>query len=861
MQQQAAIVAAGQQPPQQQYDEYGSEDCGPRPRPMSCEETTSEVQVPPELKNSDVQTHKAMDNLEQKKHSPEDELPDKLESKEPVKSESQADSTQDSDSGKTLSKVPPWLRKRNKRKAAAVAVDQCQAAPASGAEQVKETEKPDSKKDGPDTSSASLIKTEDFVNEATPNIAAELPEDDKQDLDSKQKKPFSTKVPEVNSAVGLDIKIEDTEIDRDNPVEEKDSDIPKSSTCVVPPEDSSVQATDETGHKAVLDSEMERTISQTKVLEGEKLKTTAESSEAGINNEIKTVSSAEDSEVMVSQSVIIDKSTLELKESSTSAEEETRRETERLNTNILSKDAEDQTAINSAKEVDDSKNVSAEEPIECIEPDTPVTSNMDSDSQRGENSETQFAIANEKAEIPQPKITYKSDPVRYTHTEQNTSREKDDGEVQSSDVCSEQLVQQQNVQQPLIDDQRQENQQQEGQVRTELQQQMEQVYRAPQNYEECRMQMILAATLAQLPPDMTIGDLYQYINPDILDSMTLPPAPTGAIHENPVQEDQHPDPEAEDEYHPAKYEEVIARRAEAKMRREREREIPPFIEESLDEHGRRPKARRGVRGRGRGRGRWREYDPDIGGYVPVQRMDTTYTARDDEFIGPQLPDHLQHLAHTHEESHFHMQEHQSFDFMAPEHDDVIDDEDTEEYAGFEEGEVVDGDHWAHPGKRNKPRGKRRSDGRHDEHSPKKRFAREGGGSDPLGFDEGDVISNDISDFHKRLLRMSGSVQDEGHTPAYSTGLQYTQTGDLRPPYVRNQPNRYQEDVIPQNHAVPPQQQQYLATEQPQAEIKKENLPEAVMQFVRPKYHEEGYSGRFHAAPTGNDNEILNDKHK
>ena len=102
--------------------------------------------------------------------------------------------------------------------------------------------------------------------------------------------------------------------------------------------------------------------------------------------------------------------------------------------------------------------------------------------------------------------------------------------------------------------------------------------------------------------------------------------------------------------------------------------------------------------------------------------------------------------------------------------------------------------------------------------------------------------------------MSGSVQDEGHTPAYSTGLQYTQTGDLRPPYVRNQPNRYQEDVIPQNQARPPQQQQYPATGHPEAEYKKENLPEAVMQFVRPKYHEEGYSERFHAAPTGNDNE-------
>ena len=449
-------MAAGQQPPQQQSDEYGSEDCGPGPRPMSCEGTTNEVQVPPELINSDVQTQKAMDNLEQKNQAPEDELPDKLESKEPVKSESQADSTQDSDSGKTLSKVPPWLRKRNKRKAAAVVVDQCQTAPASGAEQVKETEKPDSKKDGPDTNSASLIKTEDFGNEPTPNIATQVPEDDKQDLDSKQKKPFSTKVPEVKSAVGLDSKIEDTEIDRDNPVREKDSDIPKSSTCVVPSEDSSVQGTDETGHKAVLDSEMERTISETKVLEDETLETTAESSQAGINNEITRVSSAEDSEVMVSQSVIIDKSTLELKESSTSAEEETPHETDRLNTNILSGDTEDQTAINSAKEVEDSKNVSAEKPLECIEPDTPVTTNMDSDSQRGENSETQFAIANENAEIPQPKITYKSDPVRYTHTEQNTSREKDDGEVQSSDVCSEQLVQQQDVQQPLIDDRRQE---------------------------------------------------------------------------------------------------------------------------------------------------------------------------------------------------------------------------------------------------------------------------------------------------------------------------------------------------------------------------------------------------------------------
>ena len=845
-------MAAGQQP---QHREYGSEDCGSKPRPMSREETTSEVQVPPEFINSDVKTQEAMNNSEQRKHAPEHELPDKLESKEPVKSESHADSRQDSDSGNTPSKIPPWLRKRNKRKAAAAVVDQCQTAPASQPQQLKGTEKPDNKKDRKETSSESLIETEDFPNVPTPNIAKEIQEDDKQDLDSKQKQSFSTMVSEVESAAGLDNMTEDTEIDSDVPAKEKDSDIPKSSTCVMPSEDSSVQTTFETDHKVVLDSEMERAKPETKVLEDQTSETTAESSQAGITSGLTPTGGAEDSKIMGLQTDIADKSTLESKESSIPVDKEIQRETEPLSANTLSENAEDQTAVHAAKEQEDSKNASAEKPIECIEPETPVTTNMDSDSHSGENVETQFAIRNEKAEIPQPKITYKSDPVRYIHTEQSTNQEKDDGAVQSSDVDSQQPMQQQDMQQPLSDDQRQKEQHQEGQVQTELQQQMEQVYRAPQNYEECRMQMILAATLAQLPPDMTIGDLYQYINPDILDSMTLPPAPTGAIHENPAQEDQHPDAEADDEYHPAKYEEVIARRAEAKMRREREREISALIEEPRDEHGKRSKARRGIRGRGRGRGRWREYDPDIGGYVPVQRMDTTYTARDDEFIGPQLPDHLQHLAQTHEESYIHNEEHQSFDFMAPEHDDVIDDEDTEEYARYEEGEVVDGDHWAHPGKKGKPRGKRRSSGRHDEHSPKKRFAREGGGSDPLGFDEGDVISNDISDFHRRLLRMSGSVQDEGHKPAYSTGLQYSETGDLRPPYVRNQPNRYQEDVMPHDHAVPPQQNRYPATGQPQAEIKKENLPEAVMQFARPKYHEEGYSERFHAAPTGNDNEI------
>ena len=837
MQQQAAIVAAGHQP---QHRGYGSEGCGPEPRPTN----SGEVQVPPELINSDVRTQEATNNVEPRNHAPEDELCEKLESKEPVKSEYHANNRQDSDSGNTPSKIPPWLRKRNKRKAAAAVVDQSQTAPASQPEQGKGTEKSDNEKDEKEISSASLVETEDVPNVPTPNIAAEIPEDNKQDLDSKQKESCSAIVLEVKSAVGLDNEIKDTEINRDIPVKEKDSDIPKSSTCVMPSEGSSAQNTHETDHKVVQDSDMERAKSETKVLKDQTSETTAESSQAGINNGTTPTGSTEDYEIMGLQTDITDKSTLESKESSAAVEKETPSETERLNTNILSENTKDHTAVHAAKEEEDSKNASAEKSIECVEPETPVTTNMDSDSHSSENTETQFANRNERAEIPQPKMTYKSDPVRYTHTEQSTAQEKDDGEVQSSEVDSQQLMQQHDMQQPLSDDQRQEEQQQEGQVQTELQQQMEQVYRAPQNYEECRMQMILAATLAQLPPDMTIGDLYQYINPDILDSMTLPPAPTGAILENPLQEDQHPGAEADDEYHPAKYEEVIARRAEAKMRREREREvIPPFIEEPQDEHGRRPKARRGIRGRGRGR--WREYDPDIGGYVPVQRMDTTCTARDDEFIGPQLPDHLQHLAHTHEE----------FDFMAPEHDDLIDDEDTEEYAGYEEGEVVDGNHWAHPGRKSKPRGKRHSDGRHDEHSPKKRFAREGGGSDPLGFDEGDVISNDISDFHRRLLRMSGSVQDEDHTPAYSTGLQYTETGDLRPPYVRNQPNRYQEDVIPHNHAVPPQQQQCPSTGQPQAETKKENLPETVMRFVRPKYHEEGYSERFHAAPTGNGNEI------
>ena len=437
-----------------------------------------------------------------------------------------------------------------------------------------------------------------------------------------------------------------------------------------------------------------------------------------------------------------------------------------------------------------------------------------------------------KVEV-QPKITYKSDPVRYTYDEQQQQQQQQQQQPDSQ-------KQQNNVQQPQNDDQQQQGgvednapafhtgvqysqsqeqplapqesvlpvqdpQQDVVQQAGELQQQMEQVYNTPQNYEECRMQMILAATLAQLPHDMTIGDLYQYINPNILDSMNLPPAPAGIIQEKLAQQQQ--ELEAEQEYHPAtKYEEVIAKRAQVKMRIEQiESEVPRLMEHPVSESRGRGD-RRSRRGRGRGRLHGRDFDPDIGGYVPIQRMDTTYTAGDDEFIGPQLPVHLQHLAHAHEDSppehraharghcahacddsHHH---HQQFDFMAPDPDAVIDgdDEATEEYAGYEEGEVVDGDHWAHPSTWGRPhnRGrKRRSHEHHEGGSPSKRMARD----DPLGFDEGDVISNDISDFHRRLLRMSGSIE-EGHAPAFSTGVQYSQTGDRRPPYVRNQPGRY-----------------------------------------------------------------------
>ncbi len=122
-------------------------------------------------------------------------------------------------------------------------------------------------------------------------------------------------------------------------------------------------------------------------------------------------------------------------------------------------------------------------------------------------------------------------------------------------------------------------------------------------------------------------------------------------------------------------------------------------------------------------------------------------------------------------------------------------------------------------------------------------------SDPLGFDEGDVISNDVSDFQRRLQQLAappghsaallptpGSPpgpfphhhhSDQGHDPAFATGVQYSKTGDMRPPFVRKTV-RSEEDVEPDP----------VSTSE-----KKTPLPDdqkdPTLHFVRPKYHEEG----------------------
>ena len=453
---------------------------------------------------------------------------------------------------------------------------------------------------------------------------------------------------------------------------------------------------------------------------------------------------------------------------------------------------------------------------ELYEPNTSTTYSSTSDFQSKGQTVSQAVGVVPKTTEAQTKVTYKSGPVRYTYNDQT-----------KNNYSTQQSEQQQSEQQ------QQHTEQQHMQQQDELQQHMEQVYNTPKDYEECRMQMTLAATLTQLPPDMTIGDLYQYINPNILESMNLPPAPGGIIMEKLVEQQQQNVqlPDVESGYHPAKYEEVIAKSAQKKLRKAQEKEITSLLELSTGNCGdvRQEKGKCGLGG----------------GHVSMQRMDMNYTVAEGEYVGPQVPAHLKHPGRKHDVRDL---RHQSFDIQS-ERGDMIDDE-FEEYVAFEDGEVVDDQHGKHQRGQTEERSRRhmahnkRSDEK-DERSEHKRSMIHGR-SDPLGFNDGHVISNDISDFHRRLLRMSGSLGDEEEhrTSAYSTGLQYRLSGDTRPPYVRNIPNRYKADMVPGNWASrePPGPPNPLV-EASSTDPKKEKLPDSVMQFVRPKYHEEGYSER------------------
>ena len=848
MQQQAAIMAAGHQPVHTDQHlhphSHHVAPYGPEPVPMDQEglhhEQMSESQYPTDLCENGVEPEgPKLDVTEGEMTETMNDRTKEKEEFEPIKISEEIQSDE-----KVQAKVPPWLAKRKKRKAAAetAAAEQSQSKSESEEQDKKqESERKDTKPISVASSEEEGVATEQQMAESDKKSVEVSDDTNQKKSDSgKQSNKISASSESVLQAKDNDTGNLNVEVNQSVTAEEE-STKPERSKEVEKVEEDEYS---EPSHKVVTSEEKSELKPREKDIKDIDKQPCEVQSEA--NTESGNSKSAMEN---------VETADSDIKEKETAAENEPSSNTQTNDASSDNAGVKLETAAEQSTEI-----VEQEESNEISQTlnskgDVPIVTEVTSDGAQFKDND----VAQPQPEIEQkteevlPKITYESDPVRYTYAEQTkdtvNQQQESNEEQQSSqhqDVQNDGQIQQTPASKPALpvqDPLQQDNVLQQDdpmqQQLDELQQQMEQVYNTPQNYEECRMQMILAATLAQLPPDMTIGDLYQYINPNILDSMSLPPAPAGILQEKLEQQRQLE--ELEPEYH-AKYREVIARRAQIKMQ---EREVPSLID--LHEHLPAERGRYGRKDRrGRGRGRGREYDSDIGGYVPYQRMDTTYTAGEDEFIGPQLPAHLKHLVPTREEpDHAHYQQ---LDLMAPEHDDMIDDdEDTEEYAGYEEGEVVDGEHWAHPKNWGRPNRecKRRSKELCEGGSPNKRVLRD----DPLGFDEGDVISHDISDFHRRLLRMSGNIE-EGHVPAFSTGVQYSQSGDHRPPYVRNQRGRYEEDIVPRDYAPPPSE----ATHQPAAhgtpEVKKENMAEAVMQFIRPKYHEEGYSERFHAAPAG-----------
>ena len=714
--------------------------------------------------------------------------------------------------GKPQSKIPPWLLKRNKRKAAVAAIstqNDTQAKPASHSEHGEGPEEACEKNDeGNDTTA----------------ITTDAAEDDPQIMQSKNDRTLSTEESQTCSTDSLS-----DEVKPDVGACEEGKDLAIAQNDFPSPEIVSQGTGDDPG------KETEKSKTETMDTQPIKLITsdTNPSKDFVVQLALDTKKSESEEQTAVAQKINSETGNLETGSSESSKPSETVEpatdsETQAKQVEHVSEDTGNRTDIGRAEVKNKSAKPDAAINLDCDN----ISNNTGSDDNSQTKTElncTNPVCSLQQIDIPQPKMTYKSDPVKYTYNEQNTTEAQNCDGVNCSKEekpDSEESAQQTNTHD--FSSEHQDTDQKLEQIQTELHQPQTELHQPVEpsihvQAVDCRMQMIMAATLAQLPPDMTVWDLYQYINPNILDSINLPTTPVVDIEEATALYIQDPEPNDDDSHPPAKYEEVIARRAEAKMRIERE--VPPLLEAAHDEHGRRPRPRRGLRGHMRGRRHYREYDPAIGSYVPVQRMNTNYTAGEDEFIGPQLPAYLQHLAHANEELNHHgHHSSQPFDFI--ENEDAIDD-DTEEYAGYEEGEVVDGDHWAHPDNRSKP--KRRS------YSPQKRFSGHHGGSDPLGFDEGDRISNNIGDFHRRLMRMSGSVQDQDHDhmPAYSTGIQYRQGDPIQ-----------QQDEISQDRPPVPEQHDTST------EMKKNSNPESAMQFARPKYHEEGYSERFHAAPTG-----------
>ncbi len=106
----------------------------------------------------------------------------------------------------------------------------------------------------------------------------------------------------------------------------------------------------------------------------------------------------------------------------------------------------------------------------------------------------------------QPKSTYRSEPVRYDPQEQHQQLLQQYHQLAQSQgfyqITNESQGYNQSQSVPLSGE--------ELQIQADYQ-----------------MQVTLAATLSQMPPDMTIGDLYQYIQPEVLEAMHLPSVPTG----------------------------------------------------------------------------------------------------------------------------------------------------------------------------------------------------------------------------------------------------------------------------------------------------------------------------------------------